>query len=260
MSRTMIVALILALLTTLIACSKSQENGPEGAKESIEEIQEGYNEEAKDLEEKEMPEGPGEQLEESGTSAAGEMASTTDKLGEDARKELQEKNIPYSAIEFVRCAREGKAQEVNIFLSAGIETDIRVGEFGLTALMEAARNGHSEVVQGLLAKGADVNAAADMTDLTPLMMAAKGGHAETTKILLDAGANPDALSRHGSTALMWAAAGGHGDIVKILLARDANINIANVAGKTALILAEENAHKEIVEMLEEVGVEERVKP
>ena len=89
MSRTMIVALILALLPPLIACSDGQENGLEEAKKPTKEIQESINGEVKDLSKKEMPEGLDEQLEKFGASATREMAPTTNKLAEDSRKELR---------------------------------------------------------------------------------------------------------------------------------------------------------------------------
>ncbi|MBO8138709.1 MAG: ankyrin repeat domain-containing protein [Desulfotomaculum sp.] len=134
---------------------------------------------------------------------------------EDARHELEKKNIEYSEKAFLEQAHSGKTENVKLFVQAGMKTDVK-DHNGNTALMLAALEGHKDTVKLLLEKGADVNEKNNL----------------------------------GKTALFYAATEGHKEIVELLIDKGADINIKAENGRTALDYAKQRGHQEIVDLLE----------
>jgi ankyrin repeat protein len=107
--------------------------------------------------------------------------------------------VPYSGEGFIYKAAMGDATAVQLFLTAGMDPDVKDNE-GVTPLIAAAGAGRSEVVKLLLDKGADLNYQNQERVITkgrkrprkktkfggtPLMHAVKGGHTEVVGLLLD---------------------------------------------------------------------------
>jgi len=69
---------------------------------------------------------------------------------------LGEKGINFSAEEFINAAGMGETENLALFLSAGMDVNIR-GSGEETALMEACAKGREEAVNQLLNAGADVS-------------------------------------------------------------------------------------------------------
>jgi len=200
---------------------------------------------------------------------------------EEAQKELQRLNIPYTSEEFIRRARQGDEAAVDLFLDAGIDPDIR-DKHGRTALVLATREGNMDVIKTLLDKGADIDArkeggwtsltwaasegyfevvqlllesgadvdAEDKSGATVLMRAASLGHTEIVTALLDKGADPNKQDSEGWTPLMFAAFRGYSGTVRILLEKGALPDLESTTGETAISSAALHSHDDIVRMLE----------
>ncbi len=137
------------------------------------------------------------------------------KRSENARKELEQLEIPYNATELVNRALQGDKHAVDLLLSAGMNPNAR-NVSGVTTLMYAAGGGYIEIVNVLLKREADVNAKSN-DGWTALMYATfKEGNTEVVKALLTGGAHVNAKDNNGRTALMWAADQDHTTIVQLL--------------------------------------------
>lgn len=181
---------------------------------------------------------------------------------EDARRELQTRNIPFNANVFVQRTAQGDLPAVELFLAAGMKPNVRNRE-GRNALLVAAREGHLGIVKTLLAKGADVNGESRNEDLergkTALMFAAQRGHAGIVQALLDRGADVNArtdaskeFDLPGWTPLIWAASEGHMAVVKLLLANSADLHTKDNKGRTALWHAANNGYSDIVQLFKKI--------
>jgi S1-C subfamily serine protease len=71
----------------------------------------------------------------------------------EARRELQQRGVPYSEEQFLRQIKSGNADLVGLFLQAGISPNAALD--GDTAIATAAKAGHREIVGLLLKAGAD---------------------------------------------------------------------------------------------------------
>lgn len=174
---------------------------------------------------------------------------------ENARRELQKRNVRFNANAFVEHAAQGDLDIVKLFISAGMKPNVR-NKDGRSALHVAARENHAALVNALLAKGADVNAGSKgerENGKTALMFAAQMGHAAVVQSLLDKGANVNESTDYGKTALMFAAEYGHAAIAQVLLDKGADVNATAQDGKTALRYAATKGHTSIVELLKKAG-------
>ena len=168
-----------------------------------------------------------------------------DKLA--AREKLTLKNIPFNEESFTRAVEKGDTGAVELFLTAGMNPDVKDGA-GRTALITAAARGSNHVSEELLGKGADVNAR-DTEGSTALMQSALAGHQDTTDVLLRSGADVNLTNKYGQTALILAAARGHADVVRKLLDRGARIDLKDRDGRDALKWAEVNNRSEVADLL-----------
>jgi hypothetical protein len=138
-----------------------------------------------------------------------------------ARVQLAQLNVPYTESSFIDGAREGNAGVVELFLDAGMDTEVKTRE-GQTPLMAAALADRIEVVKKLLDRSANVNAK-DKFEGTALMTAAWKGSDEVVALLLAHGAESNAKAANGMTALAFAVWENHVDAAKSLIGKGADI-------------------------------------
>ena len=162
----------------------------------------------------------------------------------------------------VACAR-GAAEEVQQFLTDGVDPDTVHSTVGASALIAAVDRGRATCVELLLGAGADVDKPVtkavnlgDNQELgldTPLLMAIKKSHTACVELLL--GARADVGKRAGGnnmdyTPLGYAALGNKTDMVRLLLAKGATNDNTNSGGRhTPLALAAAMGHTGCVEQL-----------
>lgn len=180
--------------------------------------------------------------------------SVTPEAGPDelaARDELARKKIPYTEAAFTKAVEEGDTGAVELFLAAGMNTEVKDGD-GRTVLINAAAKGSNNISKKLLGKGADVNARDDKGS-TALMASAEGDHKDTTEVILENGADVNLSDNDGRTALIRAAARGNSEIVRILINKGARVDIKDKDGRDALTWAEINNKSDVTELLKKAG-------
>lgn len=133
---------------------------------------------------------------------------------ERAKGELTAKGIEFSSDAFIKSVRDGNAENVKLFLDAGISPDTR-DESGSTMLMNAAIKNDFSIAQSLIDYGANVNARTNDGETT-LMIAALLNAVDTVKILLAAGADLNARDNRGETPLTHARSHRHTEVTNIL--------------------------------------------
>jgi ankyrin repeat protein len=145
--------------------------------------------------------------------------SPTNKKGVlTAREQLDQRRIPYNRDIFLREAADGKTAVVELFLAAGMDTNVR-NLAHETALWRAAEHGHLDTVQVLLAHGAEVNVK-DVWGITPLMKAAEYGSPALVQVLLNNGARVQAKDNLGNTVFQRGSARGQQELLQLLTAAD----------------------------------------
>lgn len=175
---------------------------------------------------------------------------------EKARNELKKMNIDYTENSFFESIGRGNKEVVDLFLTAGMNPNIKVSQTAMTPLMLATVKGHEEVVNLLLTKGADINAK-EKSGNTALMGAVLNNHLNIAKYLIKNGADVNARNDKGLTALFGAAKAGKIEFAKMLLDNKADPNIADTAGEmagcTPLLIAVSEGHLDVVKVLIEKG-------
>ena len=181
-----------------------------------------------------------------------------------ARAKLDSMEVPYTGDGFIYKAAMGDAAAVQLFLTAGMDPNVKDNQ-GVSPLIAAAGAGRVEVVKLLLDQGADLNYQNQERITTrgkkrvkkkikfggtPLMHAAKGGHAEVVGLLLNKGADLNAMdAKHGLTALHWAVFHNQQAAMQALLDKGASPGLKDRRGFTPLLLAAHYAKPEIVGLL-----------
>lgn len=195
-----------------------------------------------------------------------------------ARAAVHAAGYSYSVDDFVRAAREGKADVLTQFLKAGMNPDA-ADEKGQTALLAASTSGHGHIVQLLRDAGA-LAGAAGTTGQAALMEAARSGNEQAVKVLLAAGANAEARDDTGMTpltaavvagrtvvvallvqgalgsldpALQLAAMEGHTSVIAVLMDKGASPHATSVDGRTPMMFAAQYGHTEAARLLRQRG-------
>ena len=151
---------------------------------------------------------------------------------EDYKKEIETKEVIYSAGSFLNEAGAGNIQRVRLFFKAGMDVNAR-GTNNETALMLALANNNHEMAKLLIANKADINAKTS-GGYTALMIVSTLGDLQAINILMEAGADINAMNNDGETPLMLAALNDRTETVELLLKKGADINVRNNKGETAL--------------------------
>jgi len=146
-------------------------------------------------------------------------------------------------------------------LNAGADPNLKIPDWGGTALSIASTMGQADIVEALINKGADVNYR-DTNSFTALHSAVRDSEygedaaqraraVATVKVLLAHGADVNArlhqekptvralneLQFEGATPLFLAAEVNNLDVIKVLVAAGADPNIPTAYGTTALMVA-----------------------
>jgi ankyrin repeat protein len=155
-----------------------------------------------------------------------------------ARRGIHAAGFAFSVDDFLRAAREGRADVIRNFLDAGMNPGAG-DERGMTALSSAAAGGHGHVVSLLLSRGAQSSVSSG-DGMTPLRAAAESGDEEAVRALLAAGADARMRDAGGVTPLAAAARAGHSSAVALLAGEDPDsldgaLRLAATGGHTAVI-------------------------
>ena len=195
---------------------------------------------------------------------------------EEALKNLEELNIPYTPEEFLRRAGQADIAAVKLFLAAGMDPDGRVAfdidkfRMGLdrgaimktTALMRAASGGYVQFFDSPEERANSGKKNVLMKETYAVPKTSKQMRLRKIKmvnILLDEGADIDAVDAQGETAIFCAAKYGTIDTLLPLLERGANTSVKNNDGHTVLIeTIVEGRPDSVLKMLEQ-GVSLAVK-
>ena len=168
-----------------------------------------------------------------------------------ARTTLEQYRIPFTEAAFTRVVEDGDTGAVDLFLTGGMNPDVRDAT-GRTALVNAAARGSDSISKKLLRKGADVNAR-DNSGSTALMESARSGHEQTTKVLLESGADVNLTDNNGQTALVRSAAEGHAKLVRVLINKGARTDIKDKDGRDAMTWAQVNNRSDVIKLLKKAG-------
>ncbi|UCH62364.1 MAG: ankyrin repeat domain-containing protein [Fidelibacterota bacterium] len=164
---------------------------------------------------------------------------------EEARAELAQLSLEYSPDVFVKAAEKGDVHAVKLFLTAGMDPDVK-DEEGNTALLYAAMEGDIPIINALLKANANVNEESGWGE-TALDWAAARDDESMLRTFLENGAATEAINK----ALITAARRGHIEILRILLDNDATTEAIN----KAFITAAKEGHLESLRILLDSGAE-----
>lgn len=158
---------------------------------------------------------------------------------ETAINDLYHADFAFTVDDYLRAAREGNAEAIKWFISAGMSTDAE-NQYGEHALGLAAERAHGDIVKMLLDAGAEVNIRGP-GERTALHGAAESGDAIATGALLNRGADPTLRDQDGWTALRLAAFHGHEECAGLLIPRstesdlDSAMLLASIRGNVAVL-------------------------
>jgi len=177
-------------------------------------------------------------------------------VNNSGKAQLQRRGIQFTPAAFLAAAGAGKADDVQLFLSEGMNPNVQ-DEYGTTALVEAAQQGHADVISLLARAGAQLNYQPPKRSAA-IIEAAEYNHADAVRALIAAGADLNIMSSGsdpGWTALSRAALLDHWEIVKLLAEAGANPNAVEGSAWPALATAAERNQIEIVQLLLEKGAD-----
>lgn len=187
----------------------------------------------------------------------GKEGNVWDSIPDFKRQELFQLGYDFNASGLLRSVEEKNEDAIQIFLSCGVDLEIR-DDRNWTPLMVAAFNGNLGFVQLLHKCGARLGTS-DKNGYTPLHWAAYNGHTDVVKFLIEKGVDVDIPSQFGWTPLMQAATRGHLMACAYLIFRGADVNSATIDGWTSLHKAANNGHIEIVKLLLSKGANRHAK-
>ena len=149
--------------------------------------------------------------------AAQPAAKQASMTPEQARAEIDRREISYEGGAFLLYAQLGNLEVVTLFITAGMDIETKNPADDFTALHTAATYGHLSVVQYLAGQGATI----------------------------------DATGKNGETPLMWAAFNGHLSVMRYLLAQGASLLAKTTLGdRRAKTMAEEGGFPAVAQDLQ----------
>src|SRR5258706_7682712 len=171
-----------------------------------------------------------------GCKAAGEPSSLAE--AQQARAELEKRNVPYTPDVFVQKAGQGEVEAVELFLRARMAPN-STNKYGSTALIWACGQGREAVARMLLAGGAEL--AAEARDgSSALTAAASEGQIKIADLLLTHGAKMNARTRSGMLPLIAAVRENRSEMVEFLLSKGGDLEARDPDRRTALFYAAYN--------------------
>ncbi len=164
---------------------------------------------------------------------------------ETPRDALRARNIPYTVMEFMTAASEGKNDVLELFLEGGM--DINTLDDG-TALTSAVLVNQKKTVDFLLQRGANPNLPSYMG--SPLYIASRSGYYDIAVKLIQAGAEAEYVKNDGSTVLSEAVRNDFLEVAELLINSGADPEKADPFFKrTPVFLAAANGNAGMIEML-----------
>lgn len=165
-----------------------------------------------------------------------------------AKKTLEGRGIQYSENSFVECIRQGKLEDVHLFLEAGMNPNAR-GADQRTAVQHAVSSNQPAALDALVRAGADATVK-DNDGNSLLIQAILQRNEEMARALIAAGAQVDARNNAGFSAAMLCARENQAGIAEALLKAGADVLVKNHAsGESALITAAKSGHTRLVELM-----------
>lgn len=168
-------------------------------------------------------------------------------ISELKRSEAERLGFTFSPQGFLKAVETENFEVVHVFLSAGIDLEIK-DERGWTPLIIAAANGKEKLTQLLIHSGARLTAR-DVNGFTPLHWAAFKGMSAIVELLLSKEVDIDSQSKFKWTPLMQACTKGHMEVCSMLVSAGARLDLANSDGLTSLQMATSKGYQSVVELL-----------
>jgi len=193
-----------------------------------------------------------------------------------AKKKLADHDLAFDADTMVSVAGEGAAEDVRLFLAAGMNPDVegrlKDSSADITPLMAAAQGCHADVARLLLDAGADAKWVSGSKESA--LHAIADGCAESTpetarqlaRMLLDAGAEIDALDQKYETPLLRALSRENVGVVAVLVEHGADLRKSGRRSMSAIAIAREpgygspekmTQHEEIARIIEAAAARAR---
>lgn len=171
-------------------------------------------------------------------------------MADNAKKELHEMNIEYTADAFIDAIENGNDKVVDLFEKSGFDMTLS-GKNHKTPLMAAAHTGKGDLIDKIISEHGDTVNDADDIGLTALSYAVQAGQAEAAHKLTDA--DWKIVDHQGDTLIHLLAVAGKIDCLDDCLQHGVDINATNKAGETALDLAIKAQNQEVIDKLKEAG-------
>ena len=169
---------------------------------------------------------------------------------ENAKKELHEMNIEYTADDLINAIETGNTQVVDLFEKSGFDLSL-AGKNHKTPLMAAAHTGNLDLIDKVLSEYGDTVNDTDDIGLTALSYSVQAGQAEAADKLINA--DWKVVNHQGDTLIHLLAVSGKTACLDDCLQHGVDINMTNKVGATALDLAIKAQNEEVIDKLKAAG-------
>lgn len=169
---------------------------------------------------------------------------------ENAKKELHEMNIEYTADDLINAIETGNTQVVDLFEKSGFDLSL-AGKNHKTPLMAAAHTGNLDLIDKVLSEYGDTVNDTDDIGLTALSYSVQAGQAEAADKLINA--DWKVVNHQGDTLIHLLAVSGKTACLDDCLQHGVDINMTNKAGATALDLAIKAQKEAVIDKLKAAG-------
>lgn len=169
---------------------------------------------------------------------------------ENAKEELHEMNIEYTADDLINAIETGNTQVVDLFEKSGFDLSL-AGKNHKTPLMAAAHTGNLDLIDKVLSEYGDTVNDTDDIGLTALSYSVQAGQAEAADKLINA--DWKVVNHQGDTLIHLLAVSGKTACLDDCLQHGVDINMTNKAGATALDLAIKAQNEEVIDKLKAAG-------